>query len=56
MSIVLTRQTRSGIIMLVDTFLAHSSRGLGHLPLKEETRGSNPLCATADPSDEGFLF
>ena len=26
--------------------LAHSSRGLGHLPLKEEITGSNPVCAT----------
>ncbi len=25
---------------------AHSSRGLGHLPLKEEITGSNPVCAT----------
>ena len=25
---------------------AHSSSGLGHLPLKEETTGSNPVCAT----------
>src|SRR5579883_1074970 len=25
---------------------AHSSSGPGHLPLKEEIRGSNPLCAT----------
>ena len=25
---------------------AHSSRGLGHLPLKEEIAGSNPACAT----------
>jgi hypothetical protein len=29
----------------VDT--AHSSSGLGHLPLKEETTGSNPVCATS---------
>ena len=27
-------------------FAAHSSRGLGHLPLKEEITGSNPVCAT----------
>ena len=26
--------------------VAHSSRGLGHLPLKEEITGSNPVCAT----------
>ncbi len=26
--------------------MAHSSRGLGHLPLKEEITGSNPVCAT----------
>ncbi len=26
--------------------VAHSSRGLGHRPLKAEIRGSNPLCAT----------
>ena len=25
---------------------AHSSRGLGHLPLKEEITGPNPVCAT----------
>ncbi|MDP7310296.1 MAG: hypothetical protein QF737_04095, partial [Dehalococcoidales bacterium] len=25
-----------------------SSSGLGHLPLKEETTGSNPVCATKD--------
>ena len=27
-------------------YVAHSSRGLGHLPLKEEITGSNPVCAT----------
>ena len=27
-------------------FKAHSSRGLGHFPLKEEITGSNPVCAT----------
>ena len=27
--------------------VAHSSSGPGHLPLKEEIRGSNPLCATS---------
>ena len=32
----------SGLLKLV----AHSSRGLGHLPLKEEITGSNPVCAT----------
>ncbi len=26
--------------------VAHSSSGPGHLPLKEETTGSNPVCAT----------
>ena len=26
--------------------MAHSSSGLGHLPLKEEITGSNPVCAT----------
>src|SRR5262245_45498635 len=26
--------------------MAHSSSGLGHIPLKDEIRGSNPLCAT----------
>jgi hypothetical protein len=26
--------------------VAHSSSGLGHLPLKEEITGSNPVCAT----------
>ena len=30
------------------SFVAHSSRGLGHLPLKEEITGSNPVCATKD--------
>ena len=28
--------------------MAHSSRGLGHVPLKEEITGSNPVCATKD--------
>ncbi len=28
--------------------VAHSSRGLGHLPLKEEITGSNPVCATKE--------
>ena len=32
----------SGLFLSV----AHSSRGLGHLPLKEEITGSNPVCAT----------
>jgi hypothetical protein len=27
--------------------VAHSSSGLGHLPLKEEITGSNPVCATS---------
>ena len=37
--------------------MAHSSSGLGHLPLKEETRGSNPLCATTEPRFmRGFQF
>jgi hypothetical protein len=31
---------------VVNFFVAHSSRGLGHLPLKEEITGSNPVCAT----------
>ena len=26
--------------------VAHSSSGLGHRPLKAETTGSNPVCAT----------
>jgi hypothetical protein len=30
-------------------YVAHSSRGLGHLPLKEEITGSNPVCATISP-------
>ena len=29
-----------------DLYVAHSSSGLGHRPLKAEIRGSNPLCAT----------
>ena len=28
---------------------AHSSSGLGHRPLKAETTGSNPVCATTAP-------
>ena len=38
--------------------MAHSSRGLGHLPLKEEITGSNPVCATISlplPLFEGKL-
>ena len=27
--------------------MAHSSSGLGHLPLKEKITGSNPVCATS---------
>ena len=30
-------------------FRAHSSRGSGRLPLKEEITGSNPVCATKPP-------
>ncbi len=33
-------------LLLVNVDMAHSSRGLGHLPLKEEITGSNPVCAT----------
>ena len=29
-----------------DLYVAHSSSGLGHRPLKAETTGSNPVCAT----------
>ena len=29
-------------------WVAHSSRGLGHLPLKEEITGSNPVCASSN--------
>ena len=29
-----------------NSYLAHSSSGLGHRPLKAETTGSNPVCAT----------
>ena len=38
--------------------MAHSSRGLGHLPLKEEITGSNPVCATKVVTGEeiDFLF
>ena len=41
----------SGTLMLVrrevgQMFMARSSSGLGHLPLKEETTGSNPVRAT----------
>ena len=28
------------------SYLAHSSSGLGHRPLKAEITGSNPVCAT----------
>jgi hypothetical protein len=34
--------------------VAHSSRGLGHLPLKEEITGSNPVCATNSCCHVGF--
>ena len=33
-------------LFVVTVLVAHSSRGLGHLPLKEEITGSNPVCAT----------
>ena len=33
--------------------MAHSSRGLGHLPLKEEITGSNPVCATKEVHKAG---
>ena len=33
-------------ILVPQPSMAHSSRGLGHLPLKEEITGSNPVCAT----------
>ena len=29
-----------------DSYVAHSSSGLGHRPLKAEITGSNPVCAT----------
>ena len=29
-----------------DLYVAHSSSGLGHRPLKAEITGSNPVCAT----------
>ena len=29
-----------------NSYLAHSSSGLGHRPLKAEITGSNPVCAT----------
>ena len=34
---------------------AHSSRGLGHLPLKEEITGSNPVCATNNSNTRKFV-
>ena len=34
--------------------VAHSSRGLGHLPLKEEITGSNPVCATKEMRGTDF--
>ena len=37
--------------------MAHSSSGLGHIPLKAEIRGSNPLCATPrGPARAGPFF
>ena len=36
--------------------VAHSSRGLGHLPLKEEITGSNPVCATKQNFGKVALF
>jgi hypothetical protein len=35
-------------------FVAHSSSGLGHRPLKAEIAGSNPACAT-DPGNAGVV-
>ena len=34
------------ICYTADLYVAHSSSGLGHRPLKAETTGSNPVCAT----------
>ena len=31
-----------------DLYVAHSSSGLGHRPLKAEITGSNPVCATRE--------
>jgi len=41
-----------GRIRSIGTVLngAHSSSGLGHRPLKAETTGSNPVCATNIPA------
>ena len=36
--------------------VAHSSRGLGHLPLKEEITGSNPVCATLYQQISTLIF
>jgi hypothetical protein len=38
---------KQGILSLHDFDRAHSSSGQGHRPLKAETTGSNPVCATA---------
>ena len=38
--------TKSDVCPEWSASVAHSSRGLGHLPLKEEITGSNPVCAT----------
>ena len=39
-----TRVKSNGQLSL--SYVAHSSSGLGHRPLKAETTGSNPVCAT----------
>ncbi len=39
----------SGLTLSQQLTPAHSSRGLGHFPLKEEIMGSNPICATIRP-------
>ncbi len=43
---IMINDNRPGKLVLGKLDVAHSSRGLGHLPLKEEITGSNPVCAT----------
>ena len=45
---ILLPQPYLGSILSFLVSVAHSSRGLGHLPLKEEITGSNPVCATIE--------
>ena len=42
------QQLRWGGVFKKQLSMAHSSSGLGHVPLKDEITGSNPVCATKD--------